>query len=60
MGDPLVLGLNSVNCCQIGRISGSVKLHIGDSWGRKVTMHKCPRINDLNVETEPRMGDGEN
>ena len=40
--------------------SGSVKLHIGDSWGRKVTTHKCPRINVLNVETEPRMGDGDN
>ena len=26
---------------------------------RKVTIHKCPRINVLNVETKPRMGDGE-
>ena len=42
------------------KISGSVKLHTGDSWGRKVTTHKCPHINVLNVETEPRMGDGEN
>ena len=40
--------------CRISRISGSVKLHIGDSWD-KPEMHKCPRIN---VEMEPRMGDG--
>ena len=41
-------------------ISGSVKLHIGDSWGRKVTTCKCPCINVLYVEMEPRMGDDEN
>ena len=46
-----------------GKISGSVKLHIGDSWD-KPEMHKCPRINVLSVTThkfemEPRMGDGE-
>ena len=27
---------------------------------RKVTTHNCPCINVLNVEMEPRMGDGEN
>ena len=42
------------------KISESVKLHIGDSWGRKVTTHKCPCINVLNVEMEPRMGEGDN
>ena len=31
-----------------------------DSKCRKVTTHKCPNINVLNVEMEPRMGDGEN
>ena len=36
-------------------ISGSVKLHIGDSWG-KPEMHKHPC---LNVQMEPRMGDDE-
>ena len=30
------------------QISGSVKLHIGDSWG-KPEMHKCPGINVLSV-----------
>ena len=25
-----------------------------------MSMHKCPRINVLNVETEPRMGEGDN
>ena len=32
------------------KILGSVKLHIGDSWG-KSEMHKCPRINVLSVAT---------
>ena len=27
---------------------------------RKVTMHKCPCMNVLNIETKPRMGDREN
>ena len=27
---------------------------------RKVTTHKCPHINVLNVEMEPRMGDDKN
>ena len=27
---------------------------------RKVTMHKCPWINVLNIETKPRMGEREN
>ena len=31
-----------------------------DSKCRKVTTHKCPHINVLNVEMEPRIGDGEN
>ena len=25
-----------------------------------MSMHKCPCINVLNVETEPRMGEGDN
>ena len=37
---------------QLDKISGSVKLHISDSWGRKVTTRKCPHINVLNVETD--------
>ena len=32
------------------KISGSVKLHIGDSWG-KPERHKCPQINVLSVAT---------
>ena len=39
------------------------KIHISPVFWvkcRKVTMHKCPHINVLNVETKPRMGDGEN
>ena len=31
-----------------------------DSKCRKVTTHKCPWLNVLNVEMAPRMGDGEN
>ena len=41
-----------MNFPEISEISGSVKLHISDSWGRKVTMHKCLHINVLNVEMD--------
>ena len=35
---------------ELSEISGSVKLHIGDSWG-KPEIHKCPHINVLSVAT---------
>ena len=35
-------------CKELDQISGSIKLHIGDLWG-KPEMHKCPRMNVLTV-----------
>ena len=44
----LTANLTSIwNCTGMNEISGSVKLHIGDSW----TSHNCPRINVSSVAT---------